>query len=157
VLDAGCGTGLCAALLRRCAHRLVGIDLSPSMLDAARARGLYDALQEADLAVAASLPEGPYDLIVCCDVLVYFGALQDPLAALAQRLAPGGQLVVIVEAAAPGCGFVQQANARFAHAPEYLLSALADAGLDASLLSVGETLRMEFETPVSGLVAAGRR
>lgn len=38
VLDAGCGTGLCAALLRPFANRLTGIDLSEGMLSKARAR-----------------------------------------------------------------------------------------------------------------------
>jgi len=44
VADAGCGTGLCAPALRPLARRLVGVDLSPEMLEKARARGLYDAL-----------------------------------------------------------------------------------------------------------------
>lgn len=36
VLDAGCGTGLCGPLLRPYAHRLIGVDLSPGMLNKAR-------------------------------------------------------------------------------------------------------------------------
>ena len=38
VLDAGCGTGLCAPLLHPYARHLVGVDLSPRMLDKARER-----------------------------------------------------------------------------------------------------------------------
>src|SRR5699024_10724993 len=44
MLDAGCGTGLCASLLRPHARHLVGVDLSTGMLDKARQRGGYDAL-----------------------------------------------------------------------------------------------------------------
>jgi predicted TPR repeat methyltransferase len=39
VLDAGCGTGLCAPLIKPYARRLVGVDLSPGMLDRARLTG----------------------------------------------------------------------------------------------------------------------
>ncbi|MCX4239251.1 class I SAM-dependent DNA methyltransferase [Paraliomyxa miuraensis] len=49
VLDAGCGTGLCAPLLRPLARTLVGVDLSGKMLDQARRRGGYDELIEAEL------------------------------------------------------------------------------------------------------------
>ena len=44
VLELGCGTGLCAALFRSAAARLVGVDVSARMLERARARGLYDEL-----------------------------------------------------------------------------------------------------------------
>ncbi len=49
VLDAGCGTGLCAPWLVPYAHRLVGVDLSQAMLDKAAARACYDELAKADL------------------------------------------------------------------------------------------------------------
>ena len=46
VLDIGCGTGLCGPLLRPLARLLVGIDLSPKMVDKARERGVYDGLPD---------------------------------------------------------------------------------------------------------------
>ena len=39
IIDVGCGTGLCGPLLKPYASRLVGVDLSSKMLDAARLRG----------------------------------------------------------------------------------------------------------------------
>ena len=48
-LDLGCGTGLCGALLRAHVRRLVGIDLSTTMDDAARRRGVYHEVAQAEL------------------------------------------------------------------------------------------------------------
>src|SRR5262249_36547915 len=48
-LDLGCGTGLAGAAFRAYADRLVGVDLSPRMIAAARAKNLYDRLETGDL------------------------------------------------------------------------------------------------------------
>ena len=48
-IDAGCGTGWCGPLLKPYARRLVGVDLSPAMLEKARGRAVYDDLIEAEL------------------------------------------------------------------------------------------------------------
>ena len=42
ILDLGCGTGLAGAVFKPLAARLDGIDLSPAMIEKARARGIYD-------------------------------------------------------------------------------------------------------------------
>src|SRR5207247_1264065 len=49
VLDAGCGTGLCGALLAPYVRRLVGVDLSEGMLAEARQRGVYDDVVKGEL------------------------------------------------------------------------------------------------------------
>ena len=49
VLDLGCGTGLAGQMLRPCASRLVGVDLSAEMLAKAEARNIYDQLVAAEL------------------------------------------------------------------------------------------------------------
>jgi SAM-dependent methyltransferase len=54
VLELGCGTGLCAALFRPAAARLVGVDVSARMLERARARGLYDELLLGDAVQVSS-------------------------------------------------------------------------------------------------------
>lgn len=152
VLDAGCGTGLCGDVLRPVAARLEGLDLSPAMLDQARTRGLYDALHEEDLCQAAAPRGFSADLVVCWDVLVYFGDLGPPLAALAGRLAPGGRLLALVEAADSGrvCGV----GGRHAHGQDHLLQALAAAGLQALWLETVPQLRREFGSPVACHVVA---
>ena len=48
-VDLGCGTGLMGPLLRPLTDRLDGVDLSPRMLEAARAKGVYDSLAVAEI------------------------------------------------------------------------------------------------------------
>ena len=50
ILDLGCGTGLAGLAVVERASRLVGIDLSPEMIEQARARGIYDELHVAEVA-----------------------------------------------------------------------------------------------------------
>ena len=45
-MDAGCGTGLCGPMFRNISSYLAGIDLSQRMIDRARAREVYDSLQD---------------------------------------------------------------------------------------------------------------
>src|SRR5262249_15058029 len=48
MLDLGCGTGLAGPLLRKLGAELMGVDISPRMLEKARARGAYDRLDQAE-------------------------------------------------------------------------------------------------------------
>ncbi len=49
VLDLGCGTGLAGVQFKPRASRLVGVDISPEMIELARARNLYDRLEVAEI------------------------------------------------------------------------------------------------------------
>ena len=75
VLDVGCGTGLCAPWLRLGARTLIGVDLSPRMLEQAAKRGLYDSLACAELTAFLRQAPGRFFLLVAADVLVYVGDL----------------------------------------------------------------------------------
>ncbi len=152
VLDAGCGTGLCAAALRPYAATLTGVDLSGGMLARARARGLYDSLEEAELVAFLASRPAAFDLIVAADVLCYFGVLDEALAAAAAALHPGGRLAFTVEHLEEGAAPHRVAtHGRYAHRDGYVRTALAAAGL--TLVHLGyDTLRMESGLPVAGLV-----
>lgn len=79
VLEVGCGEGeLLAALRRRHAARFVGTDLSPAILDVARARQPALPLA-AQSATALAFPARSFDLVIACEVLEH---LPDPLAGL---------------------------------------------------------------------------
>ncbi len=159
VLDAGCGTGLAAAMLRPYARTLTGVDLSPEMLELARQRGLYDALETAELTgFLAGHPEA-FDLIVAADVLCYFGELGPVLRAAAAALGPGGRLIFTVELdprpEAPP--FTLQPNGRYRQTPSAVMAALTAAGL-AAPPPASVILRRENGRDVAGgLVEAGRR
>jgi 2-polyprenyl-3-methyl-5-hydroxy-6-metoxy-1,4-benzoquinol methylase len=93
VLDIGCATGLTGELLRReGAERLVGIEINPEAAEIA-SQSYDEVLSGAAEEVLAEL-EGPFDTVLCYDVLEH---MVDPWGALAQigRLSPpGGRLHV---------------------------------------------------------------
>ncbi|HUO81026.1 MAG TPA: tetratricopeptide repeat protein [Steroidobacteraceae bacterium] len=156
VLDAGCGTGLCAPLLLPYARRLVGVDLSAGMLTKAQARGLYHELAKAELTAYLEAHPGRFDIIVSADTLCYFGDLDRVLAAAAAALRPGGTLVFTVEYAEGNtAGYALQAHGRYSHSRAYVEACLGRAGLIAEIQSA--QLRMEGGEPVVGLVVAGTK
>ena len=158
VLDAGCGTGLCAPLLRERAGQLVGVDLSGGMIDKARARGGYDVLEVAELTAWLDARPDAYDLIVSADTLVYFGDLVPVLGAAFRSLRPGGWIGYTLEAA-PDDALDRpelSASGRYRHGRRYVERTLADAGFSEVVVRA-DTLRQEAGQPVPGWVVRARR
>ncbi len=155
VLDLGCGTGLVGPWLRPFARRLDGVDLAPGMLEKARARGIYDRLDVADVTRLPNDRTREYDLAVAVDVLIYLGALAPVFRSVASVLRPGGMFAFTVEAGtAPG--FVLNGNGRFAHDPEYLRTQAALEGFE--LVALDEAvIRREQRQDVASLVTVTRR
>jgi predicted TPR repeat methyltransferase len=122
VLDIGCGTGLCGALLRPISRRLVGVDLSPNMLSKAAARGVYDQLNCSELTQWLAECGQHFDLAVAADVLCYFGDLSAAFANARGVLVPGGCFACSLEVvqspadAAPQGADAQGADAQGADA-----------------------------------------
>ncbi len=157
VLDAGCGTGLCGPLIARHARRLVGVDLSERMLAKARSRNLYDELVQGELTAYLGASAGMFDLIVSADTLVYFGALEDVVAASESALRPGGCLIFTVEELIGGgdAGYAISPQGRYRHGRAYLEGVLANADLRPTIAAA--ELRLEAGDPVPGLVVRGTK
>ena len=152
VLDLGCGTGLAAAQLRTRARRLVGVDLSDSMVKVARTRGLYDALHVAEVtAFLTQTDRDAFHLITACDSLIYFGDLRQVIVPAAQWLRPGGLIAFTVERSdrAP---FQLTDSGRFAHHVDHVREVAGESAL--AVVSVDDAvLRCEYGSAVDGLVA----
>jgi SAM-dependent methyltransferase len=139
-LDAACGTGRHARHLVELGHHVLGVDLTPEMLERAAANVPGARFGEADL---RSIPagDGEFDLVVCGLALAHLPELGPPVAEMARVLRPGGRLVVSVlhpfqahlgwhapfEEADGGRGFVRE----HPHTHADYMDALAAAGLFA--------------------------
>ena len=150
IVDLGCGTGLLGEQLRGRFEELAGVDLSPKMIERARARGLYTRLVAGELvAFLAARPASSADLLVAADVFVYLGDLGPACAQAARIAAPGARFVFSVEVAGEGAHFRLQSTSRYAHGPGYVRALATTHGFEVALESA-ETIRTERGRPVAG-------
>jgi SAM-dependent methyltransferase len=181
VLDLGIGTGAVAeraAPLVRPGGEVLGVDISPAMLDQARARlaasGLGDVVLREGRAEALPAPDGHFDAVLASLSLMY--AIDRSAAAreIARVLRPGGRLVAAAWAGPEQCDIVllQETAGRFAPTPPVpgvgpgaladpapFLAQLAEAGIAASV----EAEPLGFDFPdfatawavLAGVTAAG--
>ncbi|NUP09437.1 MAG: tetratricopeptide repeat protein [Polyangiaceae bacterium] len=147
-LDLGCGTGLAGRALRPFCDVLIGVDLSPNMLEKARAAGGYDELHADDLIGFLQGRTDSFDLFVASDVLNYLGDLLETFQLVARRAASGALFVFSTEAGQVE-GFHLDRTGRFSHGRAYVEATAASAGLD--VVSCDErVLRLERDVPVHG-------
>jgi SAM-dependent methyltransferase len=94
-LDLGCGEGRLSRDLRRLGHVVTGVDLSPTMVAAAREA---DPAIEVHLADAADLPfeDGSFDLVVAFMSLQDVDRFEEAIAEAARVLEPNGRFCLAV-------------------------------------------------------------
>ncbi len=162
VYDLGCGTGLMGEAIRTQSGFLAGCDLSPRMIERARAKRrddgepLYDKLAVAGLtSFLASRPDASADLVVAADVFVYLGDLGAAFAQSARVLKRGGLLAFTVQSH-EGEGVVVGADRRFAHAELWLREKLGEARLRVLRIEAAST-RQDRGHPVPGLLVVAER
>jgi ArsR family transcriptional regulator len=101
VLDAGAGDGATAQLLAPRARSITCIDVSDTLIDAARVRLAGHANVRAEVADLHALPfaDASFDQILLLNVLTHLRAPARALAELARVLRPGGRLALVTLAA----------------------------------------------------------
>jgi predicted TPR repeat methyltransferase len=151
ILDLGCGSGLAGLRLKPFAGHLTGIDLSPEMLALAKARGLYDRLEVAEITDWLEHADERFDIIACCDCLIYFGDLHRIVGAAAKRLNEGGMFAMSMERGAR-YPFALTDTGRYQHHPDHVCDAAAEARLTVARLDEA-FLRLEYGTPVTAIYA----
>jgi predicted TPR repeat methyltransferase len=155
-IDLGCGTGLAAHAFAREADAFIGIDLSPRMIERARATGLYAELEVNEMVQGLSgRREASADLILAADAAVYVSDLAPLLRQAARVLAPGGLLAFTTETH-KGEDVILGEGLRYAHSAAYVRAAIASAGLTLSRLD-DLSARNEDNEPVPGLVVVAAK
>lgn len=158
ILDAGCGTGLCARYLVDLSKRLIGVDLSPGMLDKAKLLDQYHQLIAADLIEYLAGISEEFDLIVSADTFCYFGSLDQLIQQCSSALVSDGRLIFTVEMsdAPTDTGYILNPHGRYSHNLGYLENTIT-----ASHLVVNEIkeviLRRERGEAVTGFLVLCRK
>ncbi len=170
ILDLGCGTGLVGAELAPHARSLVGADLSPKMIERARARNCYTRFECADLVTALhGNPPQAFDVITAADVFVYVGRLDAVVSAARRALRTQGLFAFSTEAAedastaaraaaprgAAAAGYVLCTSGRYAHTESYLRELAARNHFEIALLRKMR-IRFEHRRPIMGWLAVWR-
>jgi predicted TPR repeat methyltransferase len=148
ILDLGCGTGLCGELFKPMAHRLIGIDLSEKMLEAAAKKNIYQQLIKSDILPFLTPQQSAYDLVMAGDVFVYCGDLAAIFTAIRKALRPEGLFLFNAEIGTDK-DYEMTESGRFAHSQSYLERLIAQN--EFSIVHYQAVpLRTQNETPVKG-------
>jgi predicted TPR repeat methyltransferase len=155
-IDLGCGTGLAASAFASEVDHFIGIDLSPGMIEKAKATGLYAELEVNDMLEGLrARDEACADLVLAADAMVYVADLVPVLTEIRRVLVSGGLLAFTLERN-PGDGVVLGEGMRYAHSPQYVSDCLATAGLKLSRFE-DQSFRNENNVPVPGLVVVATK
>jgi predicted TPR repeat methyltransferase len=162
-IDLGCGTGLAAKAFTKQVDHFVGIDLSPGMIEQARATGLYTELEVDDMVQGLrSKPDASVELILAADAMVYVADLAPVLDEAARVLVTGGVLAFTVETHGSGrgrgngSGVVLGDGLRYAHSAAYVRASIEAAGLELAHCEEA-SVRNEANVPVRSLVVIATR
>lgn len=99
MLDVGCGSGLFAIQLAALVERVVGVDLSPAMLDQARRAQADAGVSNVDWREAnvAELPfeDGAFSIVTSRAMLHHVASPRRAMTEMRRVCAPGGRIVVL--------------------------------------------------------------
>jgi SAM-dependent methyltransferase len=97
-LELGCSVGVFTAMLAPRTSSLLAVDFSPTALERARERLGGDTRVEFERrSLPEEMPEGPFDTILCAEILYYWSAdlVEEGVARIEAALAPGGTLLAV--------------------------------------------------------------
>ncbi len=97
VLDAGAGTGITGEVLAPLGYKdLLGIDISPNMLELARKKGVYKDLRQMALGGRLDLPSDAFAAVVATGVFAAGHAPPESFEELIRATKPGGHMIFSV-------------------------------------------------------------
>jgi predicted TPR repeat methyltransferase len=151
-LDLGCGTGLCGPLVKPMVDQLDGVDLSPRMIEKARALAIYERLVQSDVAEYLQATDQRYDLVLAADVFVYIGDLEPVFSGVRRVMDQGGVFCFSAEIPEGSKDFELKTSLRYGHSERYVRDLASQHGF-AIIKILYHPLRVDRERPVDGLYA----
>jgi SAM-dependent methyltransferase len=97
-LELGCSVGVFTAMLAPRCRTLLAVDFSPTALKRAAERLRDDPhVSFSRRRLPEEMPDGPFDTIVCAEILYYWSAdlVREGVRRMEAALAPGGTLLVV--------------------------------------------------------------
>lgn len=149
ILDLGCGTGLCGTVFKPLTKTLIGVDLSPKMLEVAKEKNIYDQLilSEMNTFLQKNSPAA-YDLIMAGDVFVYAGELENIFKMIRRALRAKGLFIFNTEIS-EDADYRMNQSGRFLHTTHYL-NTLAERNAFRILSYKTVVTRLQNNEPVYG-------
>ena len=97
ILDVGAGTGLVGECLYKTGNKeIIGVDISPEMLQQAKLKGCYSDLIEADVTKKIPLKSNSIGAIISAGTFTYGHVGADALDELLRIIKPGGLFVLSI-------------------------------------------------------------
>lgn len=154
ILDLGCGTGLCGEYFKKFAEKLIGIDISSKMIEAAKEKKIYDELQVGDIQTTIEKYKN-LDLILAADVFTYIGELATLFNKIYHALKPGGYFAFSVEKTNTE-PYLLQKTIRYAHSKNYLKS-LIEKNNFTEINFENIILRKQYQSKIEGYLVLLQR
>ena len=119
VIDLGCGTGLSGKEFRPISKRLVGIDLSPKMIEIAEGKRIYDLIENIEVNKYLETKSEKYDLFIATDLLIYVG---DPtqLFSNISKTSKAKAIFLFSTESTQDKDYILTNQGRYAHSEEYI-------------------------------------
>lgn len=166
ILDLGCGTGLVGRWLKDYARTLVGVDISPAMIEKARNKVIYTDLIVQDLTeylMSVNLNGRQFGMVTAGDVFSYIGDLEDTIQEIIKAIRSNGYFVCSIETllvvppsnSIESNGFRLLPSGRFAYSKPYVNEIVdkvaKNIGVSMKLIIDKEfTIRYDLGEPVPG-------
>ncbi len=160
LLDLACGTGLLGVYLGPIKGHMIGVDLSPKMLEQAARHRLYTRFHQVNVLDALrETPAAHYEVICCLDALIYIGDLHPVVPGASRILKDGGHFITTYERAQEDeeGDMVLRESRRYAHKESFVVALHKANGFGEVRVIDLPQLRSENQKPLPGFIVVARK
>ena len=118
-IDLGCGTGLSGEAFRPICRQLVGIDLSPKMIEKAEKKQVYDSIENGEINKYLERNSEKYDLFIATDLLIYVGDLTR-LFSNVSKASKSKAIFLFSTESVKNIDYILTSEVRYAHSTDYI-------------------------------------